>query len=73
MKCPNCEKISICSCSNCKARRNLPRHRSYKFNNSNESIICPYCKSSFYIGYLEDLAMKEYNLENAITINLNKG
>lgn len=61
MKCPKCEKKSVCFCDNCKSRRNMPRQRSERIIKVNY-LKCPYCKDSFDIDYLEQLAYDEYDV-----------
>ena len=59
MNCPNCNKTSVCFCSNCKKRRNMPKQRAERVV-AGEGLKCPYCKTAFNISYLEDLEYEEY-------------
>lgn len=59
MNCPNCKKHSVCFCKSCKARRNMPVLRSERTVKP-QHLKCPYCKSTFDIDYLEELAWEEY-------------
>ena len=67
MNCPNCNKISVCFCKSCKARRNMPRFRTEKAKGN--YVMCPYCKVVFHSDAILDLERSERNKNNLDTMD----
>ena len=70
MKCPKCEKQSVCFCGNCKSRRNMPKQRSERVVKP-QHLKCPVLQRSIRYRLFGAVSIRRVrsNTNHQLTIN----